>query len=231
MTENKPMKRKLIMQSFAPLFLILAIKNWSCEMFSSLAELAGYLKKGQWSVLLRVPCHPLFFTWLLEILCIGWVLYALVSLLSFMDLQTADFRSQGERLKEVKVISDSGVTFFMTYVLPMIWDNVGTLQGFFIFALLMLMLYGLMWRTNLYCQNPVLTILGYDVVSFVFEDTELREFQEKECIGLTRGKIEAGVEIKRQYIADNVFLIYQADTVRGGPERMRRRNARIRGEH
>ena len=100
----------------------------------------------------------------------------------------------------------------MTYVLPMAMDEIGTLRGLAVFALLMIMLYALMWKTNLYYQNPILTILGYEVVSFQFEDTQLRDFRNKECIGITRCAIEDGATIKRQYIADNVFLIYRENT-------------------
>ena len=97
----------------------------------------------------------------------------------------------------------------MTYVLPMVLDDIGTRNGFLIFVFLMAMLCVLMWKTNLYYQNPVLTILGYNVISFEFDDTELRDFKNRECIGITKGDISAGVVIKRQYITDNVFLVYK----------------------
>lgn len=209
MDENKTMKKKLIIQSFAPLFLILAIKNLTWEMIPPLVKLAECLRKREWNVLLRIPFHAMFLTYVLEMICVVWVVYALISIRSFMNLQTANFRSQGEKLAGVYKISDSGVTFFMTYVLPMVLDDVGTLRGFTVFVLLMVMLCALMWRTNLYYQNPVLTILGYDVVSFKFRDTQLSSFVQKECIGITRGKLGDESVIKRQYIADNVFLIYE----------------------
>lgn len=211
-TENKTMKRKLIIQSFAPLFLILAIKNLSGELIPPVIMMIEYLKKHEWRIFLRIIKHPLFFTYVLEVICVVWIIYALISLHSFKESQTANFASQGEKIKTVNDISDSGVAFFMTYLLPMIWDNAGTLQEFAVFVLLMVMLCGLMWRTNLYFQNPILTILGYDIISFRFQKTELRDFQGKECIGITRGEIKADAVIKRQYIADNVFLIYQAST-------------------
>lgn len=212
MTENKPMKRKLIMQAFAPLFLILAIKNFRRELIHPLISLSDHLKKQEWEILQHILHHPMFFTYVLEFICGIWIVYALLSIRSFMDLQTANFRSQGEKPKDVKKISDSGIAFFMTYVLPMAMDEIGTLSGLAVFALLMIMLYALMWKTNLYYQNPILTILGYEVVSFQFEDTQLRDFRNKECIGITRGAIEDGATIKRQYIADNVFLIYRENT-------------------
>lgn len=209
MIENKSMKRKLIIQSFAPLFLILAIKNFTCELCGLGGRLAQCFEEQGWEALRRIPCHPLFLTCVLEVICVAWVVYAVASIYSFRNLQTANFRSQGEKLEKVQKISDSGVTFFVTYVLPMVLDDIGTLNGFLIFVFLMAMLCVLMWKTNLYYQNPVLTILGYNVISFEFDNTELRDFQNRECIGITKGDISAGAVIKRQYITDNVFLVYK----------------------
>ena len=66
-----------------------------------------------------------------------------------------------------------------------------------------------MWKTNLYYQNPVLTVLGYEVFSFKFETTQLTEYREKECIGITRSTVSEVHSIKKQKISDNVFLIYE----------------------
>lgn len=109
----------------------------------------------------------------------------------------------------LRKFKNSGVTFFMTYVLPMAMDDLDTLQGFIVFAILMAMLFALMWKTNLYYQNPVLTILGYEIFSFEFETTQLAQYEEKKCIGITRGNVEEGDNIKRQIISDNVFIIYE----------------------
>ncbi len=212
MPENKSMKQKLIIQSFAPLFLILAVKNATWDIFPPLMGLARSLNEEKLGIIPHILNHPMFLIWVLEIICMVWILYALLSIRSFKNLETANFSSQGEKLQDMSQIPDSGVTFFMTYVLPMVLDDIGTWKGFIVFVLLMLMLYALMWKTNLYYQNPVLTILGYNIVSFKFDHTELSGFEDKECIGITRDSINKDIKnedvIKRQYIADNVFLIY-----------------------
>lgn len=209
MVENKSTKRKLIIQSFAPLFLILAIKNLTWGLLPPMVALIRHLKENDWGILCRIWSHPMFCTYMLELICIVWIIYALISIHSFSNWQTAGFKSQGEKVIDINRISDSGVTFFMTYVLPMALDDIGTLKGFAVFAILMVMLCALMWKTNLYYQNPILTILGYHVVSFQFSHTELEDFKNRECIGITRGEITDGVVIKRKYITDNVFLIYK----------------------
>lgn len=112
-------------------------------------------------------------------------------------------------MTEIQKISESGVTFFMTYVLPMAMDDLNTIKGLSVFVVLMVMLFVLMWKTNLYYQNPILTILGYEVFSFKFETTQVEEFKNVECIGITRGKVREKHSIKRQRISDNVFLVYE----------------------
>lgn len=210
MTENKVIKKKLIIQSFMPLFVILGIKNYDTEMWKLFVKLMDDLADKNWGIVLRIPGHPLFLTCIFEFICIFWVLYAVCGIFEFNTMQTSNFVSQAESIVECENISDCGVAFFMTYVLPMIMDDLGTVKGLLIFILLMIMLWLLMWKTNLYYQNPILTILGYEIVSFKFEHTQLSNFQNKNCVGITRKiNVEEGMQIKRQYIADNVFIIYK----------------------
>lgn len=209
MTDNLPMKRALIMQSFAPLFLILLVKYFDCRLFHLCMFFLTSFLKEPWTVWVKTISHPLFITLVLEVFCLLWIIYSIYSVRDFEKSQRFNFLSEGESLIDIEIIQDSGVTFFMTYVLPMAMDDLDTLQGFIVFGILMVMLFALMWKTNLYYQNPVLTILGYEVFSFKFETTQLTQYGEKECIGITRGKIVAGHSIKRQRISDDVFLIYE----------------------
>lgn len=209
MADNLLMKRKLIMQSFAPLFLILLVKYFDCELCRLLISFLKMLFYTPIAALNRAVHHSLFITMLLEIFCLIWVIYSAYGIKSFNASQRANFTSKGESLKDIVKISDSGVTFFMTYVLPMAMDDLNTFKGIFVFGILMAILFALMWKTNLYYQNPVLTVLGYEVFSFQFETTQLSEYRDKECIGITRGIVRTEHSIKRQKISDNVFLIYE----------------------
>ena len=211
MTENKNIKRKLIIQSFMPLYIILVIKNFDAKMLILAKKLTEHLLKRDFKIISHVFNHPLFLSCIFEIIGILWILSAAFSIFEFTAMQRANFASQNESVKECEKISDGGVTFFMTYVLPMVMDEIGTLKNFSIFVFLMVMLCILMWKTNLYYQNPILTILGYEIVSFQFEHTELSQFQgDRTCIGITRHtKVKDGMYIRRQYISDNVFLIYE----------------------
>lgn len=209
LSDNLQMKRMLIMQSFAPLFLILFIKYFDTKLFYLGAIFIRTIRKAPEETLSKLIAHPLCITFFLEIFCLLWVICSICSIREFAASQRADFVSQGESLVEIEKISDSGVTFFMTYVLPMAMDNLDTLKGIIVFGILMIMLFLLMWKTNLYYQNPILTVLGYEVFSFKFETTQLVAYREKECIGITRNTVRNGQTVKRQKISDNVFLVYE----------------------
>lgn len=209
MTDNSAMKRALIMQSFAPLFLILLIKYFDFNLFHLCKSFFEIILSNPALAFTKAVSHSAFVTLLLEFFCLLWIIYSVCSVRSFVKSQQANFVSEGESLVDIEKISDSGVTFFMTYVLPMAMDDLDTWKGLVVFGILMTMLFSLMWKTNLYYQNPVLTVLGYEVFSFKFETTQLTEYSEKECIGITRSTVRVGHSIKRQKISDNVFLVYE----------------------
>lgn len=209
MTENPTMKRALIMQSFAPLFLILLIKYFDIELVHLCKKFFEIILNNPIGALTKSVSHSAFVTLILEFFCLLWIIYSVYSVRKFEKSQRANFVSAGESLIDIEKISDSGVTFFMTYVLPMAMDDLDTWKGLVVFGILMVMLFALMWKTNLYYQNPVLTVLGYEVFSFKFETTQLTEYRGIECIGITRSTVSVGHSIKRQIISDNVFLIYE----------------------
>lgn len=100
-------------------------------------------------------------------------------------------------------MTENSVEFFVTYITPLILDDIDKGSGFLIFISIVIFLIFLMRNTNLYYKNPVLTILGYKSLRFHFEsDTE------KEHIAITRGDVDASKLIKRKRISDNVYLVY-----------------------
>ena len=119
MADNSAMKRALIMQSFAPLFLILLIKYFDIKLFGLCERFGKIILKNPILALSKAVSHSIFVTLLLEFFCLLWIIYSVYSIRSFAKSQWANFVSEGESLIDIEKISDSGVTFFMTYVLPM----------------------------------------------------------------------------------------------------------------
>lgn len=197
------------MQSFAPLFLILMIKYFDMEVIYLCGKFLKLVLNNPINAFAKMVVHPANITVFLEIFSLLWIIYSLYSVKTFENSQRANFISEGAKIINTEEISDTGVTFFMTYVLPMAMDDMDTLKGVILFGILMAILFTLMWKTNLFYQNPILTVLGYKIFSFEFEMTQLTEYRNKKCIGITRGKINKDNSIKWQKVSDNVFIILE----------------------
>ena len=207
LTEDKRLKGHLILQSFCPLFVLIFIKHvgYSDLVISFFRELF----KGNWSVLQRAINNPALGDVVITILCIVWFLITAIVALGFRNLQTSNFASHGETIIIAQEKKDSGVTFLVTFVLPLLVDDVSTLRGFLFFAVLLFMVIFLLIRSDLFYQNPVLVALRYKAFEFQLDNPYQDVKKDKTYIGLTKGDLPVDDKaIKRRYIADDVFLIY-----------------------
>ena len=211
MKENINLKRSLILQSFAPLFLLLFIKHFYFRMPILVTKFFECLRVSGIVAVSKAVNHPLFWDLLISAICLIWFLVTLCIWIGFRDLQKAGFRSAGENIVVSEEKRDVGISFLVSFVLPLLVDDVSNLRAFIFFSVMLIMVIGLLIRSNLFYQNPILTLLGYKVCSFKFVDPakDVEEFAYKEFIGITLGKpITADAAIKRKYIADDVFMIF-----------------------
>lgn len=109
-----------------------------------------------------------------------------------------------------KTTNDCGATFLVTYVLPLLTDDVSSFRGLIVFLIMIIMVIMLLSKSNTFYQNPVLAAMGYRTFSFEFSDPNRDiKYPGKIYIGITYGKqIKEEEVIKRKYISDDVFLIY-----------------------
>ena len=150
--------------------------------------------------------HP-FIVFLVSVL---WILWAILVYCGFTGIFRVGFDSRGEQIDILNDRLDSGATFLVTFVLPLLIDDINSFRGFAIFAVLLGLIIILVTRSDLFYQNPVLTLLGYKVFEFQFKTpyTDI-EKQDKIYVGITKGKmVIEQVNIKRKYIADDVFIIF-----------------------
>lgn len=215
MEDNLKLKWFLIMQSFFPLALLLFVKYIDCGLVKKTAFwVAGLWEKANdvhFSEILEKP-----FVVVLLVLCAVWILVSILAGTQLRGVWKADFIDHSEKIHVQKYITDGSVLFYMTILFPLIMDDLGDKRNFVLFVIIMALLIRLMWRTNLYYQNPVLTILGYRILEFEFKDTNDDSLKNKMFIGITRGMVNEEKIIKRQFISDNVFLIYNKNP--GGGE-------------
>lgn len=79
-----------------------------------------------------------------------------------------------------------------------------------VFGVLVWLIIKLLTKSNLFYQNPVSLLLGYECFLFKFVNPAKDiENPDGVYIGITKErKVATGPSVKRKYIADDVFLIY-----------------------
>lgn len=210
-TENINLKRSLVMQSFAPLFLLLTIKHLDIDLYWDLVckFIRTYNEKGV-SAFLNAMHHPSFGSFIVSIMGISWLILTLIIALGFQGIQTANFRSEGENIIIGETQNDSGATFLVTYVLPLLTDDVESFRGLLVFFTMLIMVILLLTNSNTFYQNPVLAAMKYRTFSFKFQNPASDiSYPDRTYIGITHGNLTAGTAIKRKYISDGVFIIYK----------------------
>ena len=127
-----------------------------------------------------------------------------------VGIQKAGFKSAGEQVIIDNTTNDSSATFLVTYVLPLLTDDVSTIRGLIVFLTMLVMVIVLLSRSNTFYQNPVLVAMKYRTFLFKFLNPENDiPHPDRVYVGITRGKpIVEEVVIKRKYISDDVFVVY-----------------------
>lgn len=145
-----------------------------------------------------------FLTLILLGACLIWVMCALLYFLNFAAFKWSD-KESGYTITNVVEEEGAGLSFFLTLIVPLIIDNVNTLQGFTSFLLIVIIICVLLYRTNLFYANPILALLGYRVYKFTFMENSA--FGSTECIGLCKGKIQNGQSIEYKKITETILYI------------------------
>lgn len=209
MKENSRLKYDLVAQSFAPVFLLPCIKHAHCYWIYWEPFING-LKAEKFIAVSDVIHHPFIGDFFIFMISFIWIIWAILVYLGFVGTFRVNFDSRGERIIVLSDKRDSGATFLVSFVLPLLVDDVSTLRGFVAFIVLLILMILLLIRSNLFYQNPVLTILGYRVFEFKFVNPYGDIKKADGCyIGITKGKVITEEQnIKRKYIADDVFIIF-----------------------
>ena len=101
---------------------------------------------------------------------------------------------------------DASLNFFLTMIIPLLIDDVDTIQGAITFLIIVVLMCVLLGRTNLFYANPVLSLLGYRIYTFSFVDNS--KYGEKTCIGVVQGKLNDNAgNIEFKPIDGNVLYV------------------------
>ena len=211
MKENPSLKKSLVLQSFSPLFFLLLIKHIYWRMPALIAEFFSALRIDVLKAVQHATEHPLFWDMVIVAISLLWLVMTVLVVFGFRGIQHSGFVSRGENIVVCDDKKDVGISFLVSFVLPLLVDEVTGMREFIFFMTMLVLVLRLLIRSNLFYQNPILTLLGYRVCTFKVLNPaqDLQPYTDKEFIGITHGKpVAHETPIKRKYIADDVFLIY-----------------------
>ena len=193
----KSLKKMLMLQSLSPLALLTIIRNFSFTLpvgeFKTFYEMIPVFIKE--NIVLIV----------VMIFCLFWIIAALISYFWFSVFKWTD-KKRGYEIKDVHEEEDASLNFFMTMIIPLLIDDVYTLQGALTFAIIVFLMCALLEKTKLFYANPVLSLLGYRIYTFSFVDNS--EYDEKTCIGVVQSQLgDTPVSIEYKSIDGNVLYV------------------------
>lgn len=210
---NLKLKRGLITQSLSPVFVLLVIRHFHCEYTHLICRFFDHFLKDPCMAMTTAWCHEMLGELLIFFIGILWIIRSLLYIPAFAGTQNHGFHSHGEQTISVEEKRDAAASFLMTFILPLLIDELTTPQYWISYLLVIVVVYAVLYQSNLYYQSPVLAILKYHVYEFKVlnpDETDPEGFKnEKIYIGITRGNgLTDDAVIKWKKIADDVYLIY-----------------------
>lgn len=210
-TENLILKRSLMLQSFAPLFTLLAIKYFNPTKFWHLT--VSFVKlfsdKGMVAVPIAVA-NKNFGSFLIFMISLMWLFATFIIAIGFTGMQKSGFRSAGEKISIVGLPDTGNGIFLVNYILPLMINDVSSIRKLIFFLLLLSTVIVVLIDSDTFYQNPVLSVMKYRTFTFKFVNPESDiKHSNRVYVGITHGvPVAEDAVIKRKYISDGVFLIY-----------------------
>lgn len=207
-----PMKFKLMIISLSPLALLTIIKDFSFELPEKVQDhncLVTVISKA-----LHLPqsaveftlCEILLHNWVLCVvllLCALWVLAAAYYFVSFQAFKWVD-RKSGYEIVAIEEKEDASLNFFLTLIIPLLMDDVATIQGALTFLLIVAAIFALLYRTKLFYANPILAMLGYRIYEFRFKSNN--EYPNEHITAISFGRLTGKNSIEYKNITKDGIL-------------------------
>ena len=203
MKECKNLKWLLILQSFLPLFFLVIIRYCSEVRIKLVYNFVSEVFRGNFMIFETALNHSELYATSLLCFCFVLLIFGFLIYVFFKKIQSFGFQEEEKKIVVDADGTENSVAFFVTYITPLVLDDIDESKGFFSFINIVILLILLMRNTNLYYQNPCLTILGYRSFYFHFDGED-----GMGNVAITRGDFDASKLIKRKRISDNVYLVY-----------------------
>ena len=194
MTENKKLKRKLIVQSFLPLSILIVIKSVTKETLGKIYCLLDSIlhKCNIIETIQETGLRDDIWQILIGIIALWFAISGFITFWQFRQARFTAFNDDGDKIVIEDKIQDSGISFFMTFIL----------------SLLVWFVAELMVKTDLYYQNPVLILLQYKLYRVKFTSDIANVPNPKTYIAICREELDENKVVKWKYISDDVCLMY-----------------------
>lgn len=202
MKEHQLLKWLLMIQSFLPLFTLLVIRLATIQRLNLILLFFSKLFQMEWDVIPSAIHHSEIYSVSLLFLCLIMIVVSLLIYIAFNSIQRYGFIEESKPILFKSDKTENGVAFFVTYITPFILNESMEIRDILYFLAILVSLILLMRNTNLYYQNPVLTILGYKIYSFCPSQGH------GDAIALTHGNLDPQKIIKYKLISDNVYIVY-----------------------
>lgn len=105
-----------------------------------------------------------------------------------------------EKVISSKQEKEVSLVFFATYILPLVTIDINSFNDFLAFFIILILMFVLCWKTELWYTNPILSILGYKIYTIKCE----KDIDEKTIISRENIKVEDFIEKKT--ITDEVIF-------------------------
>jgi hypothetical protein len=109
----------------------------------------------------------------LFVLFVIWLLISIFSWVFIRSLNKIEYKFKNKTINSITEDKESGLNFFMTFLLPLVIDDVTKWKGFFVFMASFLGVVFLLAKTTLFYKNPVLSLLGYRFFNIQIQNTEV----------------------------------------------------------
>lgn len=181
----KLMKSLLLIQSLSPIALLMLLK---IVPFSEIWD----KPKTFWAYLSNNLCFSVLF-----VLFVVWLLLSVFGWVYIRSFNKIEFEKKDVSISKLEEDKESGLNFFMTFLLPLVIDDVAAINGFLVFICLFVGVIVLLAKTTLFYKNPVLILLGYRMFNFKIDGVDK--------IGICTKVKEIGI-IKYSTISDGVVF-------------------------
>lgn len=138
---------------------------------------------------------------IIDILFLICIFISIISILYFRKISNGE-KDLPSKIISIKKEKELSLVFFATYILPLVTIDIKCFNDFLYFFIILISIFILCWKTDLWYTNPILSILGYKIYTIKYEDKNNGKIKEETMI--SKDNINLEDDIEKRYIIDEV---------------------------